>query len=538
MSGPRFIPKRAPAAMRDLAAWVVWRLEPNGTGKPRKVPYYANGAKRTGRQGGPADRAALVTFAEALAAAEAGGYSGVGFAHLPGQGVLGLDFDHCVANGAINPEVAALVAGTYAEISPSGTGVRAYLLGSLDNAKSAATAEHYGAECFTDAGFTTFTGRALPAAPAELAPIPERIQAWHKARFGGSQAEAPSQPLAGLTLAQIEDRLGYLDASMGYSEWLAVLAAVHAETEGSPEGLHLVETWSARSPKYVPGEVEGKWSSLGGRAGITGGTLLSMARAAGAPPLPIPNVFEDLGPLPAPKAPGPLRVIERLDLANAAQLDRVFWVASILPARALTLLGGHGGVGKSTLSLVIAAHLAAGVPFCGLAVKQARVLVLTLEDDGDTVRYRLRNLCDTYGLDAEHVERFLRLVDGSEAGPLMMEHAADGTRGLAATKAMAQLRGLVAEIDVLVVDNASDGLDASENDRRMVRGFVRALQNLVASQGGAVLLLAHVAKNTARGGMDAETYSGSTAWHNSARYCTGIRRWPCSTKTTPTTRQC
>jgi hypothetical protein len=44
----------APAAIRDLPAWVVWRFEAvPGGGKPRKVPYYASGSRRHGEQGGP-----------------------------------------------------------------------------------------------------------------------------------------------------------------------------------------------------------------------------------------------------------------------------------------------------------------------------------------------------------------------------------------------------------------------------------------------------------------------------------------------------
>ena len=60
----------APAAIRDLPAWVIWRFEAEpGGGNPRKVPSYANGGKRHGEQGGPKDLAGLVTFDAAKAAA-------------------------------------------------------------------------------------------------------------------------------------------------------------------------------------------------------------------------------------------------------------------------------------------------------------------------------------------------------------------------------------------------------------------------------------------------------------------------------------
>ncbi|MHB8321267.1 MAG: hypothetical protein ACYDA7_04530 [Acidithiobacillus sp.] len=66
--------------------------------------------------------------------------------------------------------------------------------------------------------------------------------------------------------------------------------------------------------------------------------------------------------------------------------------------------------------------------------------------------------------------------------------------------------------------NASDFFEASENDRAAVRGFMRSLRQLFPDEGAppAMLLLAHIQKQ-AVGNRGAESYSGSTAWHNSAR---------------------
>jgi hypothetical protein len=71
------------------------------------------------------------------------------------------------------------------------------------------------------------------------------------------------------------------------------------------------------------------------------------------------------------------------------------------------------------------------------------------------------------------------------------------------------------EIGFVAIDNASDTFDGDEIKRSSVRTFMRALGQLVHERGGAVLLLAHVDKLAARG-LSSETYSGSTAWHNSA----------------------
>ena len=50
-------PLIAPSELRELQGWLIWRYEThNGESKPRKVPYYADGGRRHGQQGGPDDR--------------------------------------------------------------------------------------------------------------------------------------------------------------------------------------------------------------------------------------------------------------------------------------------------------------------------------------------------------------------------------------------------------------------------------------------------------------------------------------------------
>ncbi|CQR43090.1 hypothetical protein THICB3320133 [Thiomonas sp. CB3] len=73
-------------------------------------------------------------------------------------------------------------------------------------------------------------------------------------------------------------------------------------------------------------------------------------------------------------------------------------------------------------------------------------------------------------------------------------------------------------VDVWIIDGASDAFDGEEVNRRQVRTFMRRyLTGLARSTGGAVLLLAHINKDTARIGGTESYSSGSTAWHNLAR---------------------
>ena len=114
-----------PNELKRLPAWLMWRYEEQpGANKPRKVPYYINGRRRSGQQGCPEDRAKLSTFEEAVAAATRGSFDGVGFALMPDWGLTALDFDKCIApDGSLPPEIRDIIANTYSEISPCGCGI-------------------------------------------------------------------------------------------------------------------------------------------------------------------------------------------------------------------------------------------------------------------------------------------------------------------------------------------------------------------------------------------------------------------------------
>lgn len=195
-----------------------------------------------------------------------------------------------------------------------------------------------------------------------------------------------------------------------------------------------------------------------------------------------------------------------------------FTVEPLIPAGVVTLLGAHGGAGKSVLALTIAAHVAAGKPWAGFTVQRGPSTFVSLEDPADVVLLRLRRIAAEYGLTESDVVDNLRVLDGSDGdAALGAEYADHGVRRMMATARFDRLRELARGSQLVVVDNASDAADLNENDRRMVRAFVRLLGTLARENNAGVLLLAHVDKQAARFGAAGNTYSGSTAWHNSSR---------------------
>ena len=218
-------------------------------------------------------------------------------------------------------------------------------------------------------------------------------------------------------------------------------------------------------------------------------------------------------------APRLLVPVELGDVSAASLTPPRYVIRPIVPRGFVTLLGGHGGAGKSILGETLLAHVAAGAhTWAGLQVEDGNALFVSLEDPGALVRYRLRQIAEAYDLNAAKLGRRLKVVDGTEAAAaLVSEYNDSGTRRLSPLPALEELAEAARGCSLIVVDNASDAFDANENDRRMVRGFLRLLTGIARETDAGVILLAHIDKSSAKFGSSGNSYSGSTAWHNSAR---------------------
>lgn len=166
-----------PAAMREKQQWLLWRFELKaGEEKPRKVPHYVSGRKRRGAQGSEEDRAELATLEAALATYQRSRmWDGLGFAFLPGDGLVGIDIDGVVDpdTGEISQRCQDIVkaCGSYTEWSPSRRGVHIIVAGETKTFKD----NSIGLEVFCGRQFFTCTGEAWPDMPAEVHPLDERV---------------------------------------------------------------------------------------------------------------------------------------------------------------------------------------------------------------------------------------------------------------------------------------------------------------------------------------------------------------------------
>ncbi|MFV0370351.1 MAG: DUF5906 domain-containing protein, partial [Azonexus sp.] len=298
-----------PAAMRSLHQWLVWRFEQKpGDKKPRKVPYYLSGKRRMGEQGSGEDRAALGAFDAVCAAVSGGGFSGIGFAFLPGDGLIGIDIDGAIDpdSGEISARAAAIIAAcnSYTEYSPSRKGVHIIVQGESETFKS----NDIGLEVFCGRQFFTVTGAPYAGTPAEVSPIGAGVLSRLKATVaeaknkGRSEAPPPAPDIDGR--AKLVSALAFVSPECGYEEWINIGMAIHAEL--GDVAFAVWDAWSAKGSKY-PGRasVNSHWKSFKPGKGITGATIFKRAMDAGwRPPRPLKSPAPSDGSAAREPAPG------------------------------------------------------------------------------------------------------------------------------------------------------------------------------------------------------------------------------------------
>lgn len=489
---------RAPDALRDLKGWLVWhwRQKP-GSPKPSKMPYYVSGRVRTGTHGSEADRANLVTFEEAKAFAEKNDFAGVGLALMPEFGITALDFDNCVKDGVIDPRVEELTAGTYAELSPSGNGIRAFVLGESPDHKDSTPADgSFGFETFHAKGFVTFTGHVtelteITGTENTVAPISDAVMAFCGTRFKRAarvraECVGAGKPTFGMSPEQISELLNKLPDDLHYEDWRNVGMAVHHETEG--EGFDIWHEWSMNSPKYTTQEYcQAKWVSFGINTSAdytTMGTILQMIRDGGGETGLETASVDEFEVLEMP-AGGKFKITSDDDFA--AQESNLKWlVKGFLPKANLGVLFGESGSGKSFAMLDLSAAICRGMEFWnGHRVTKGRVLYVVAEGVSG-FRQRIKAYC--------HQQAIPRIG---------MDVIYDVTPNLTN---VAQITDLISEIrqrepyDLIVMDTFAQVMaGADENNGQDVGNALAQCKRIASRSGAMVLLVHHSGKDASKG---------------------------------------
>ncbi len=245
-----------PDDLKRLNQWVLWKWKWNGK-KWDKPPLQRNGSPAKSN-----DPTTWISFDNAVEASQRG-YDGIGFVFSGDDSFVGIDLDDCHnrETGELTPQADYIIRrlDSYAEVSPSGCGVKIIVTGAMPPGRKA---DHKtGVEIYASGRYFTITGNQVPGTPSTIHPRNVELHQIHQEFLGDKPQPAGERS---------DDRELALSALAGlaphradhYSDWLAVGMALHSlDSSLLPEW----ESWSRQSDKFVPGECARKWATFDGQ---------------------------------------------------------------------------------------------------------------------------------------------------------------------------------------------------------------------------------------------------------------------------------
>jgi RecA-family ATPase len=181
---------------------------------------------------------------------------------------------------------------------------------------------------------------------------------------------------------------------------------------------------------------------------------------------------------------------------------------------AVTLFGGDGATGKTTIAMQLAVCVAGRLSgwLNGLVEEHGPVLFFTAEEDKGEVHRRLHAVANHHDIP---YPSDLHCHCADELNPHLAVVGRNGRQlEPAPVYESLRLRLEILQPKLLVLESSADLFGGDEINRAQVRLFVSFLRKLARDFDCAVILLSHP---SVRGMADDSGTSGNTAWHNSVR---------------------
>lgn len=409
-----------PEALKELWSEQRW------VNHKGKIPYNP----RTGIKARSNDPNTCVYFDEVSAAL--GEYDGVEY--LLGEGVCGIDLDHCIdpMTGKIDEEAYQVLKAldTYAELSPSGTGIHILARGSMPfTGRQGSRDASLQIEMYSEYRFLTITGSAINDKP--IADRTEEIEKLAERYFPATELpeefETVSSPIdPDDDQRMILSALAAIDpAECSYNEWLRI--GIGVKEAGFEDDVW--DEWSSSdTARYKLGECKKKWSTFAdpGKNINGAGVIIELAKGNGWEP---GDAFEDeekeeffrrkglqelnamnLPPVSNMSSQGKPSDTDTIDIATAVPVisteelsNRPFYAAELLEADIKKpnfivdgllstggcIIAGPPKIGKSLLAMKLACCVASGEDFLGHKTNKSNVFYFALEDSPSRLKDRL-----------------------------------------------------------------------------------------------------------------------------------------------------
>jgi len=249
-----------PEELRSINRWVLWKYVKEGDDW-KKMPCQSNN-----RPAKSNDPSTWTTFETVVDAHMFGDYDGIGLV-IDGSGDFqGIDLDDCVDDGRLNDlaeQTLSRIDG-YAEVSPSGTGVKIFTRSNL-----AVSGKRGHVEVYKEGRYFTVTGHSVNGHDA----LPSAIQDvdWFVEQYFGKNSAPGSTdvlalykpPIPGWDLDRVKEELcPHIKDLESYEGWLKVGMMLHHQGQGGPEWMQLWDELSRSTESYDRKELVNKWDSF------------------------------------------------------------------------------------------------------------------------------------------------------------------------------------------------------------------------------------------------------------------------------------
>ena len=476
-----------PDDLKAMPRWVLWRNvhRTKSNGKVwTKMPFTTMGSAASST-----NPATWCTFDEAAYAYLMGDFDGLGI--VLGGDLHGIDLDDCrdPKTGELNEfatEVVERVHG-YAEVSPSGTGLKIFCYTNLDGAR---TKKEVGVELYKDRRYFTVTGQVLPdheefgTGMQDLNWLVEKV--WTEklpaAPTGGDDDGSflltKKTSLYGWDLDRVLDAvLVHLDPDCGYEEWLKIGMALHHQGEAGPEWLDAWDNWSAQSGKWIDGYCSEKWSGFSeqlanGRGAVTLASLIQ-------------KVNEKCNESPPKKG---LVLYSFQDLIAMPPLN--WLVKGVIPDSGMGVFYGDSGAGKTFISIDLALAINRGVSWQGCKVKRPTEVLYISAEGGVGISKRISAYALHHGVESSEISIQIITVGLNLRGE-------DADRVIDSCTAMSEKGKPFGFIVIDTLNRTMGGAD--ENGSKDMGEYLDAINRICNATGAFVLIVHHSGKDFSRG---------------------------------------
>ncbi len=284
-----------------------------------------------------------------------------------------------------------------------------------------------------------------------------------------------------------------IDPDVEYSQWRVLIWAIAATCWNC--AYEIARSWSERGATWDEAVFNRVWDDFDASRGIGFGTLAHHAEQAGYS-----------GPKPTKSQAQYSKPLGRLVTVCAADIEpeHVEWlVEESFPLGMLAVIGGQPGLGKSQISVNLAAGVTTGkgLPGSGGFKNLGSVIILANEDDASrTIRPRL----DAAGADISRVHIVQGVArEGASVDMFQLDLDISDLRERALQ---------LGDVRLIIIDPPTAYLGAKVDSYKEsdVRRVLMPLGILAHDTGAMILLIVHLNKRNDGGAQ--QRFSGSTAW--------------------------